>query len=1246
MLSFLKGLASTVSNDVIYSDLSRLNKLGGKTGDKAADYVKTGNNGTVLSTLSNANIPDDLLSPPEYAIAQDAPSRKRRKFFLDADPYDTALVARYAEVLAAARAKRNSDYGLAGPKTADPRLRVFFGEAFKGTVASTNSWPRKPRDAAVTGLTPGKAIAIGDELGIPASDVVALLLWDDAHWQTEGGEHYRKLVNMKAFLADNPDLIVQSTKLLNASSRAALIDMLRGFSLCEKEPFLSLVFDFAGLSAKSVRESALNALLSMPGHVVESHAADLLKTGTVSVREGMVALLGKLGTDVAKAALQERLKTEKTARVVSSIENALAALGASDKLRGQEGHEDDAAGYTAIDGDRVDIGKVRRVEDDPSVRFGKDKYQEVENAVAAYNENALRVNEELKKKKQRWGHWQVVQSPSKLAGAILDLFNTGQMRKVSRHDQHPYHFLRTCAPQLFNEMLDAVPLKRQIQISVNASSGGYFHLRGYLASGAPAPILGWLASADGDLRVLEDILIGDKHKTNLGSWRQKEERVYQRGDLLFKLMPEDSWMAPELDSVSDEALWPLVAENFAVMDQALGLAPKGTASFNKALAVRLLQRLPKTPLRYFGPLLEIATGEGKTGRAEARVLLADVEQVDERLIALLDDSRQAIRAGAAEWLSARDCSKAVKPMKARLKKEKSELARAALLTALQDLGEDLSSFVGPAALVKEAEAGLKKAKLDKLDWLGLDHLPKLKWRSGKTVPDEVVKWWVFLANKLKQPGGNSLFEIYLDQLDPASAEALSNWIFDSWIAYDTAQPDEAEGTAYAQANVKQRFAQWSKWWDDLTEAATFQMLKNEITGQYLNSGAANKGMLALATRVPPTRAADRVRQYLRQHGKRTSQATSLLELLSAKGDAVSLQVVISAATRLKQKGVQAKAGEMIEAVAEARGWSMQELADRTIPTGGLDDDGIVELPCGPDAKPYKARLGDGLQLIVTNPDGKTIKALPSNDDENTKDSKKQLSTSKKEIKQVVKAQSDRLYEALCAERSWPVSDWKRDFNDHPVMRRLIERVVWLGLDENGEVRSAFRPTSDGEFTDEDDNPVDPAEYSTVRLAHGALLDDAGANAWKEHLKDYEVSPLFGQFDRPLLRLPDEMLSADQIEDRKGWVTDAFTIRGAASRLGYDRGEALDGGFFCEYVKPFKSANILAVIEFSGNGLPEENVAAAMKALHFTTSYSSYNVQKMRLKDVPPVLLSECWNDYREMAAKGQFDPDWEKKMPW
>src|SRR5262249_55478163 len=154
-------------------------------------------------------------------------------------------------------------------------------------------------------------------------------------------------------------------------------------------------------------------------------------------------------------------------------------------------------------------------------------------------------------------------------------------------------------------------------------------------------------------------------------------------------------------------------------------------------------------------------------------------------------------------------------------------------------------------------------------------------------------------------------------------------------------------------------------------------------------------------------------------------------------------------------------------------------------------------------------------IKLRNPAGKDVSALPSGDDAVTKDSRKQLSAAKKALKQIIAIQSGRLYEALCAERSWTCDDWRRSFHAHPVMRRLIERLVWVGGSEEG-ATCAFRPTGEGDFTDPEDSAVDLAAFKEIRLAYGAVLDLAVNKAWQQHLDDYEVKPLFIQFGRNLL----------------------------------------------------------------------------------------------------------------------------------
>jgi hypothetical protein len=72
----------------------------------------------------------------------------------------------------------------------------------------------------------------------------------------------------------------------------------------------------------------------------------------------------------------------------------------------------------------------------------------------------------------------------------------------------------------------------------------------------------------------------------------------------------------------------------------------------------------------------------------------------------------------------------------------------------------------------------------------------------------------------------------------------------------------------------------------------------------------------------------------------------------------------------------------------------------------------------------------------------------------------------------------------------------------------------------------------------------------------------------------------------------------------------------------------------------------AVVEFTGNGLPEENRTIALQSLSFSrlADERGGSASNVRLSKVPAVLLSECYNDIRLMAAEGSgHDPDWEKK---
>ena len=77
-----------------------------------------------------------------------------------------------------------------------------------------------------------------------------------------------------------------------------------------------------------------------------------------------------------------------------------------------------------------------------------------------------------------------------------------------------------------------------------------------------------------------------------------------------------------------------------------------------------------------------------------------------------------------------------------------------------------------------------------------------------------------------------------------------------------------------------------------------------------------------------------------------------------------------------------------------------------------------------------------------------------------------------------------------------------------------------------------------------------------------------AASWKAHLADYEVTPLFAQFDNAV---PDLDRAATDSYDLQGHLTDTFSFRGVATKRGYQRGPAEDGAWFDEYTKRFGPA---------------------------------------------------------------------------
>ncbi|WP_294912256.1 DUF4132 domain-containing protein, partial [uncultured Gilliamella sp.] len=297
---------------------------------------------------------------------------------------------------------------------------------------------------------------------------------------------------------------------------------------------------------------------------------------------------------------------------------------------------------------------------------------------------------------------------------------------------------------------------------------------------------------------------------------------------------------------------------------------------------------------------------------------------------------------------------------------------------------------------------------------------------------------------------------------------------------------------------------------------------------------------------------------------------------------------------------------------------------------------------------FIASLDDKFKWQLKNAEGEKLKALPearnSENPELVKEAKKQFNNSKKELSQLLTMQSSRFYEAMCAQRQWRVEDWQKYLQHHPVVGRLIQGLVWLQLDKSGHIVNSFRPTENSRLVTNQNDEIFVDQNHFITLAHSALMSSTDIAQWQVHFKHHKLNQLFDQFNHPL---PDiSKIDDGIINDRLGWLTDSFTIRGILTKLGYRHGDIEDGGSFYGYYKYFANYKLYINIDFSGSMLPEENIPVVLYNLYFSKT-PGFIESAIALDNLPKVLLAEGYANYMAVAdASNGFDPNWQDKLIW
>ncbi|MEM8590956.1 MAG: DUF4132 domain-containing protein [Pseudomonadota bacterium] len=1022
-------------------------------------------------------------------------------------------------------------------------------------------------------------------------------------------------------------LVIAAFERCDVKHRAAAIEGLDALHAMTQTAFVDYLFKQFDKNSENLREAVRKRLAKCGPQMVEERALAGLNSRKKSHRTSAMKVLGDLGTPAAKTALEKLSDTDATLAVLTGAEVFLETDSAST-----------GTSYIDVLGNEVTVPERAIPVDDGKPYLGQDFLKELK------RHEEIKAQEAQAEYARRVAYWeksnathQKPKTPERREFA--DAWFAALTQPVTDSKWRvPYTVYRgeDGVSASLEAAIAQLPIRRVVNLAIASHYSHQNVLNGY--SLMDDAFREKIREKELSLTQVFDILNEQRPPVPLedGSLPVPATATYLKS--LLKERPSWDRSIEIFDDV-----WELSTRHLDILAGAL--PPRSGNVAENIAAMRIAATFPTLPKMLLQPVLMAAIDGRQKLNKPAQNLLKDVPGIDDLLIPLLSDAKQSIRANTARFLALRGAKSALPDIQKRLKKEKSDIARTELLSALETLGGDTEPYLGKAALVEEAQGFVAKLSADKFAWLDIDSAPALRWADGSPADPVLLDGWLRLACKLKAPGQSTRFALYLRQLAPESAQAISDWVLHAWIAYDTYSPPLAELRPEAEKKAKAFLANnsYARYYGfaGVQEAAQYFLKKMSAT--YANSAHESKGILALTTCAEPASATAAIQAYLKKHGKRVSQAKSLVETLNGMGTMEAIQVLVATATRFRQKTVRALAETFIQEIAEARGWSEDELADRSVPSGGFDADGTLDLPMGEDEKPYVARLTSELDIKLFNPSGKEVKSLPAGSDENSKSSKALFTAAKKTLKTVTAQQKARLYEGMLTPRRWSLASWQNDLAQHPILRRLMERVIWRGLDTDGAPVNSLRLTSEGELLNADGDDVDLSKVEFLVLAHSANLSEADYSAWQAHFKDFEVTPLFPQISRPVQKLDEAQAKTAGIKDREGWMMSSFQLRSAAKKVGYERGPIEDSGGFYIYRKEFRSAGLWVDLRFSGSSVNEEDIPIALTRMEFARISTGDFGRTLHLGKVPPLLLSEAWNDLHEVAKSGAHDPEWSKK---
>lgn len=612
----------------------------------------------VVRHIEHGDTPSVLLDLQIQTMRQAWQQRRNRynpqadaQLFANLGGWRVDQMMRFGEVCAALE-PINHDWGFYGTKKSPDWLRH--------TVSKWLAHDHRPgRRLAEQPVETLRELAQHGGLGM--AEVIDIVFCRDAASYGQNSSVTR-FSGVHTLLADEQGAVNTAFADAGADVRAALVGAIGRFGL--HGVYLPLLLDAATGSAKKVRTAARASLTGADkaalAALIEERFAKAAPAKRAELVEVAATALGNAASE-----LLTRLRADETnARVLSAFDMTAGATAPMEKKTinpfAAAALADGPAGYAAVDGTRVELPPIEPLPAPTKLDRGALKL--LEPALDEFNRKIAEGKKQAAASRWHWSKPFSVLGQFELERLAKLAEGTGAVSgNESAVNWLRFHMFRHPAVDQF---LDdpRVSLRHLVRIGVACANRGFHSL-----------FSDWSGPVGGAIR--RRVAAGADMRQVTQLWSENGGHDFVAEHL------KSRWYYALPDAGVE--IWPAFLHHLPKIDEALGLSPQsGSEAMRPQAAFDLLEQMPKLPERYRSRMLLLANDTSMHIRNRARALLQGTPGLGEAISLQLQDGRQTVRAQAADWLAKRGEREQAPALRAALKTDKSDVARAAMISAL------------------------------------------------------------------------------------------------------------------------------------------------------------------------------------------------------------------------------------------------------------------------------------------------------------------------------------------------------------------------------------------------------------------------------------------------------------------------------------------------------------------------------------------------------------------------------------